>query len=121
MAKIVFVSCNPRLRKDVQNFYSGKGHSVLIAHDCRTGLELALASCPDIAIIPKFGGEGMDGYEMAKAIRADKNVGEAYLIALGRFPTEEKQIFDDSVSSFYVKYGYQLEEAVNRGIKRINR
>lgn len=116
MARILFVNHSDWLRKDVQDFYSNKGHTVLAAHDCRTGLELALASCPSIVLTPKSAGEGMDGYELAQAIRANEAARGAYLIAMGIFLPREIFIFNDRVSIGYIKHAYQLDCAVNRGL-----
>ena len=46
------------------------GYEVAVAHDGRSGLEVARAFRPEV-ILCDIGLPGMDGYEVARAIRAD--------------------------------------------------
>ena len=65
------------------------GHTVEIAADGVTGLEKATSFVPDV-VLCDIGLPGqMDGYDLARAIRATPGLGQVYLIALTGFGTEE--------------------------------
>jgi signal transduction histidine kinase/CheY-like chemotaxis protein len=53
------------------------GHRVSVAGDGQSGLDAALALCPEIALID-IGLPGLDGYEVARRIRAD--LGDSVLL-----------------------------------------
>jgi two-component system CheB/CheR fusion protein len=57
------------------------GHDVRVAPDGPTGLALAHEQRPEI-VICDIGLPGMDGYEVARALRADAAARDAFLIAL---------------------------------------
>jgi two-component system CheB/CheR fusion protein len=64
------------------------GHDVQVAHDGRSGLELAKSFRPEI-VICDIGLPGMDGYAVAKAFRAEKALEHVYLIALSGYAQPE--------------------------------
>ena len=57
------------------------GHHVLEAADGRQGLALALAEQPDVMLID-LGLPGLDGYELARAVRAGERGTATRLIAV---------------------------------------
>jgi two-component system CheB/CheR fusion protein len=57
------------------------GHQVAIAHDGTSALDQARQLRPEV-VLCDIGLPGMDGYEVAKAIRADAELCSAYLVAL---------------------------------------
>jgi len=64
------------------------GHSVELAFDGRMGLDMARTLRPDV-ILCDIGLPRMDGYEVARAIRADPALSSAYLVAVTGYATSE--------------------------------
>jgi CheY-like chemotaxis protein len=58
-----------------------EGHSVQDAESGPAGVDLVLASRPDLALID-LGLPGLDGYQVAQVIRAAAGGGDVFLIAL---------------------------------------
>jgi len=57
------------------------GHEVLLAENGAIGLELFKSTHPDIALVD-IGLPGMDGYEIARRLRAEPNGAGVFLVAL---------------------------------------
>ena len=64
------------------------GHTVGIAHDGPAALEKARADVPDVMLVD-IGLPGMDGYEVARSIRADPGLRDVFLIALTGYGGDE--------------------------------
>jgi len=64
-----------------------EGHEVEVAHDGLEGLERARALAPDV-VLCDIGLPRMDGYELARALRAET---DAYLVALSGYGFAEDQ------------------------------
>jgi CheY-like chemotaxis protein len=60
------------------------GHTVFIAYDGPTGLEQARASHPEV-VLCDIGLPGMDGYEVARTIRATPELSPITLVALSGY------------------------------------
>jgi signal transduction histidine kinase/CheY-like chemotaxis protein len=87
---ILVVEDNPDIRDLLRMKLKHLGHRVETADDGMHGLELLLSSKPEIALID-IGLPGLDGYELARRIRAQIG-GEVYLVALtGYGQAEDKQ------------------------------
>jgi CheY-like chemotaxis protein len=56
------------------------GHDARVAHDGPAALEAARASPPDVVLLDVGLGTGMDGYDVARRLRALPNLEEALLI-----------------------------------------
>jgi signal transduction histidine kinase/DNA-binding response OmpR family regulator len=86
-SRILLVEDNEDARQMLQMLLTLGGHQVYAAHDGVSGLEMAAATSPDIAVID-LGLPGMDGYEVARRLRAGrgKDVG---LIALSGYGQPE--------------------------------
>src|SRR5262249_16627022 len=65
-----------------------KGHDVRVARDGPTGLESARVFNPEV-VICDIGLPRMDGYAVAKALRADEALKDVYLVALTGYAREE--------------------------------
>ena len=65
-----------------------QGHEVDVALDGATGVELARSTLPDV-ILCDLGLPGMDGYGVARAIRAEHSLKHAYLVALSGYARPE--------------------------------
>jgi CheY-like chemotaxis protein len=57
------------------------GHEALLAEDGPAGIELFKTARPDIAFVD-IGLPGMDGYEIARRLRAEPHGADVYLVAL---------------------------------------
>jgi two-component system CheB/CheR fusion protein len=64
--------------RDVLEF---AGHEVEVAHDGREGLDRARRLRPDV-VLCDIGLPVMDGYEVARAIRADPSLAQVLLVAV---------------------------------------
>jgi two-component system CheB/CheR fusion protein len=60
------------------------GHEVCVAGDGPSGLTLARRLAPDV-VVCDIGLPGMDGYAVARALRADEATRGAYLVALSGY------------------------------------
>ncbi|HWI15987.1 MAG TPA: ATP-binding protein [Burkholderiales bacterium] len=61
-----------------------QGHEVLVAHDGNTGLELALSFRPQV-ILCDIGLPGIDGYEVARRLRAQPELQGVFIIAVSGY------------------------------------
>ncbi len=66
------------------------GHEVAVAHDGRAGVERAREFKPDV-VLCDIGLPVMDGYQVARAIRADSTLARTFLVALTGYALEEDQ------------------------------
>lgn len=78
--RVLLVEDNPDARDALREILEDSGHFVDVATDGQSGIERALASKPDIALID-IGLPGLDGYEVARRIRAGDGK-ELFLVAL---------------------------------------
>ena len=87
MAKILLVEDNEDAREMLQMLLTLSGHEVYGAYDGPSGIEMAQTIDPDIVVID-LGLPGVDGYEVARQLRASrrKDVG---LIALSGYGQAE--------------------------------
>ena len=74
------VEDNDDARETLQTLLELMGHRVDGARDGISGVQIALASRPDVALVD-LGIPGMDGYEVARRLRAEGGQ-RPYLIAL---------------------------------------
>jgi two-component system CheB/CheR fusion protein len=65
------------------------GHQVRVAHDGPAGLEAADSSPPEVVLLDIGLPKGMDGYEVARRLRARPEMDGALLIALTGYGQEE--------------------------------
>jgi signal transduction histidine kinase len=63
------------------------GHTVRVAHDGASGLAAALSSKPDVVLLD-IGLPIIDGYEVARRIRADEDGGQIKIIAITGYGQE---------------------------------
>ena len=66
------------------------GHEVAVAHDGRAGLAQARVFAPDV-VLCDIGLPEMDGYEVARAIRADPETASTFLVAVTGYALPEDQ------------------------------
>jgi two-component system CheB/CheR fusion protein len=64
------------------------GHEVQVAHEAKSGLAKARASKPDV-ILCDIGLPGMDGYDLARAVRSEPLLRSIFLVALTGYALPE--------------------------------
>jgi CheY-like chemotaxis protein len=85
--KIALVEDNADIRDTLEDLLALDGHEVVTAGDGTTGLQLILDHCPDVALLD-LGLPGLDGFELARSIRA--RCGDTIcLVALTGYGREE--------------------------------
>lgn len=67
------------------------GYTVAITYSGRTGIEAARRIPPRVVVCDISLPDGMDGYAVARALRADAQLGGTYLVALSGYDREEDQ------------------------------
>jgi signal transduction histidine kinase/CheY-like chemotaxis protein len=75
---VLLIEDNADIRESMQELLKSYGHRVEVAEDGPSGVEVALASRPEFALVD-IGLPGMNGYEVARAIRA--SLGKAVILA----------------------------------------
>jgi two-component system CheB/CheR fusion protein len=82
--RIVVIEDNPDGADSLRDVLELAGHHVQVAHDGPAGLDLVRTFQPQ-AVICDIGLPGMDGYEVARRVRADAKAESPYLIALSGY------------------------------------
>ena len=85
---VLLVEDNDDARDALKALIDSKGHRVETARDGVTGLEKALAMAPDLAIVD-LGLPGLDGFEIARRMRASSLMNNTYLVALTGYGTAD--------------------------------
>jgi signal transduction histidine kinase/CheY-like chemotaxis protein len=88
--RVLVIEDNDDARNSLEMLLRIDGHDVATAADGERGLSAAATSVPEIAFID-VGLPGVDGYEVARRLRADANGGGAYLVALTGYGQPEDQ------------------------------
>ncbi|HEX6007100.1 MAG TPA: ATP-binding protein [Burkholderiales bacterium] len=102
--RVLIVEDNDDTRQMLRAALTLKGHEVDEAADGATGLAVALASPPDIALID-IGLPDIDGCELARRLRASAQNGRIPLIALSGYgqPEDLKRAYDAGFDSHLTK------------------
>lgn len=85
--RILVVDDNPDTSEAMSLVLQAQGHLVHVAHDGRAGLAAAREHQPD-AILLDIGLPGMDGYDVARHVRADPALSRCTLIAVTGYGTD---------------------------------
>ncbi len=88
--RILLVEDNSDAQMALKDLLEIWGHEVITASDGLTGVERALASLPEIALVD-IGLPLIDGYEVARRIRAGKDGQTIQLVALTGYGTSEQR------------------------------
>jgi CheY-like chemotaxis protein len=80
-ARVLMVEDNPDAAESLFMILEILGHHVRMVHDGMAALEAARANVPDIALVD-IGLPGMDGYDLARAVRRDPALKGVVLVAL---------------------------------------
>jgi signal transduction histidine kinase/CheY-like chemotaxis protein len=84
--RVLIIDDNEDARHALQTLLQLWGHAVEIASDGSEGLELALSSRPDVALVD-IGLPGLDGYTVAERVRAEETAGRMLLVAVTGYGT----------------------------------
>ena len=82
------VEDNPEAAESLMMILELLGHQARVVHDGRTAIEAARANLPDVMLID-IGLPGMNGYEVAQAIRRDATLKHLVLVALTGYGLSE--------------------------------
>jgi CheY-like chemotaxis protein len=86
--RVLLVEDNVDARETLTQLLRIAGHEVLPAQDGAEGLRLAASGKPDVALID-VGLPDLDGYEIAKRLRASREGAHVHLIALTGYGGEQ--------------------------------
>lgn len=86
--RVLIIEDMPDVAHTLRAVLEGEGHVVKVAQDGREGLELAKAFAPSV-VLCDIGLPGMNGYEVARALRADPALRSAYCVALSGYAMPE--------------------------------
>ncbi|KXV09729.1 hypothetical protein CR51_09830 [Caballeronia megalochromosomata] len=90
-ARVLVVDDSVASTESLKVFLELHGYQVQCAHDGVSALALAKKFAPQVAVLD-IGLPGMNGYEVAKAIRADTALGNCLLIALSGYGQDEDRL-----------------------------
>ena len=102
--EILIIEDNPDARETLRLLLEMMGHDVETASDGEAGLEKALALQPEIALVD-IGLPKLDGYEVARRIRASRGLRQPYLVALTGYgtPEDRQRAFDAGFDTHVAK------------------
>jgi PAS domain S-box-containing protein len=102
--RVVVIEDNEDTLELVQMWLRHIGHDVQGASDGTSGLELALANKPDVALVD-IGLPGMDGYEIARSVRASDEGRDIYMVAVTGYgrPEDRARALDAGFDAYIVK------------------
>jgi signal transduction histidine kinase len=86
--RILIIEDNHDAAESLREVLEISGHAVLVAHDGHEGLMRARESHPDL-IICDIGLPGMDGFQVARAVREDNALKGTLLVALSGYAQPE--------------------------------
>jgi signal transduction histidine kinase len=86
--RVLIIEDNHDAAESLREVLEFDNHQVAVAHDGVQGLRTALEFRPDV-VLCDIGLPGMDGYEVARALRADEQLGHLYLVALTGYALPE--------------------------------
>jgi two-component system CheB/CheR fusion protein len=86
--RVLVIDDNRDAAQSLKEVLEVSGHQVETAHDGPSGLERARAFNPDV-VICDIGLPQMDGYQVARALRAEEELSGVYLVALTGYNSAE--------------------------------
>ncbi len=88
--RVLVVEDRMAVRETLRVLLEGMGHEVAVATNGLEGITQALELLPDVAFVD-VGLPGVDGYELARRVRAAREGGALYLVALTGYGGPEAQ------------------------------
>lgn len=112
---ILVVEDEATLQKALSDVLDQEGYNVLNALDGQKGLDLALRNSPDLIlldiILPKI-----DGFEILKRIKEDKNAAQIPVIILTNLGdmADVQKALDLGATTYLVKADFHLEDVLKK-------
>jgi PAS domain S-box-containing protein len=102
--RVLVVEDNEDTLELVQMWLRNLGHTVEGASDGASGLETAITMKPDVALVD-IGLPGIDGYEVARSVRAAEGGGQIYMVAVTGYgrPEDRARALDSGFDAYIVK------------------
>jgi signal transduction histidine kinase/ActR/RegA family two-component response regulator len=88
--RVLVADDNVDFAESLAGVLESSGHVVQVVHDGRAGLEAALAQAPDVGLFD-IGMPGMNGYDLARAVRTRYGTTRPLLVALTGWGQESDQ------------------------------
>jgi CheY-like chemotaxis protein len=88
--RVLLVEDNQDAAESLQMLLELYGHEAALVHTGPAGVEKARAWRPDV-VLCDIGLPGMDGFTVARTLRADPSTAKTYLIALSGYGSEADQ------------------------------
>lgn len=88
--RILIIDDSPDVVTSLQFLLKHAGHEIAVAADGKRGIETARRVAPDV-ILCDIGLPDIDGYAVAKVLRAEPTTAGSYLIAVSGYGSEEDQ------------------------------
>jgi PAS domain S-box-containing protein len=100
-ARVLLVEDNVDAAESLSMLLELLGYQVRVAHDGIAGLDAARREPPDVMLVD-IGLPGMDGYELARRVRADPRLAHVILIALTGYGREQDR--DSALASGFDRH-----------------
>ncbi len=88
--RVLVVEDNVDMAESLATLLSAWGHEVHLAYDAASALTIAARARPEV-VLSDLGLPGMDGYELARRLRAEPAFGKVVLVALSGYGRAEDQ------------------------------
>ena len=104
MNRMLLIEDNPDIGETLRDLLQLLGHSVEWASDGLRGVQVALATLPEVALVD-IGLPGIDGYEVARRLRASGECKKMILIALTGYgrPEDRRKSLEAGFDAHMVK------------------
>jgi two-component system CheB/CheR fusion protein len=106
-ARVLMVEDNPDAAESLVMILELLGHHVRVVHDGLAALDAARSNVPDIMLVD-IGLPGMDGYEVARAVRGEPALKSIVLVALTGYGRPE-----DKAQALAAGFDYHLVKPVD--------
>lgn len=102
--RILVVDDNPDTADTLAKFLRASGHEVHIATDGPSAVALALRVRPDVMLLD-IGLPGMDGFAVAKRLRAEPDLASITIIAItgGGFESDRQRALEAGIDQHLIK------------------
>jgi CheY-like chemotaxis protein len=111
--RVLVIEDNPEVADSLREALQLAGHDVVVAFDAPEGIEKARTSAPEV-VICDLGLPGMDGFAVARTMRADPRLARVRLVALSGYAGPE-----DIAAA--MKAGFDAHVAKPAGMEEIER
>ena len=104
MIRMLLIEDNPDIGETLRDLLQLLGHEVEWASDGLRGVQVALATQPEVALVD-IGLPGIDGYEVARRVRASDQGKKLLLIALTGYgrPEDRRKSLEAGFDAHLVK------------------